>query len=484
MHDTITFAHDKICDGTHEKSSENGCFYSVYDNSYIHTNGDDYTKLFTFIDGKEFACTITRCDYHVQLYTILQKNKYSITHTNLSSAICSDRKFIYTITPRYFIKLLSDDSNYNFLKCILTPEHVKCINNGQCLFFICDITESSFYTISHLRRLRFFCKEICLDTNKINILTINPYNAKPNIYDITITHFQYFECAVRIAREFFLKHNYIHFTPEKRRYKKYKVLLLNSRPRQHRYYTCYQLWKKNKLTFNDVCISLERISYDQLLKLSPYTVRDNLLDGYQFFNSKETIESEREQIEIFLAQLPLLTEFDTDKIREIKTSHIKQHSESVRNTHSKTSFFKHNHWDTFNIDMYRNCDIHVVTETLAEIKNTSNHQHLFITEKTYKPIAFRAPFIVIGQPGILKYLKSCGYMTFSELWDESYDDEEHPLVRVNSVINVIDSLLKLPEAQYNSTISKAKQIAKYNFEVFKKRIPEQPFIDIVKNFLR
>jgi len=135
------------------------------------------------------------------------------------------------------------------------------------------------------------------------------------------------------------------------------------------------------------------------------------------------------------------------------------------------------------MDMYRNCDIHIVTETIAETRNTTNCAYRFITEKTYKPIAFKAPFIVLGQPGILKFLKTCGYMTFANLWDESYDDEEDPQIRMNKITEVVNKILKLPEEEYNALFMKAKQIAKYNFNVFKTRVPEQPFLDIVKKFV-
>lgn len=46
---------------------------------------------------------------------------------------------------------------------------------------------------------------------------------------------------------------------------------------------------------------------------------------------------------------------------------------------------------------------------------------LLVSEKTYKPIYFRHPFMVYGHPLHLQYLRDCGYVTFPELFDETYD---------------------------------------------------------------
>lgn len=46
---------------------------------------------------------------------------------------------------------------------------------------------------------------------------------------------------------------------------------------------------------------------------------------------------------------------------------------------------------------------------------------LLISEKTYKPIVFMHPFMVYSHPNHLKHLQDCGYETYPEMFDESYD---------------------------------------------------------------
>lgn len=46
---------------------------------------------------------------------------------------------------------------------------------------------------------------------------------------------------------------------------------------------------------------------------------------------------------------------------------------------------------------------------------------LFVTEKTFKPIAHQHPFLVCGMKGTLSFLKENGFETYDHIFDESYD---------------------------------------------------------------
>ena len=51
----------------------------------------------------------------------------------------------------------------------------------------------------------------------------------------------------------------------------------------------------------------------------------------------------------------------------------------------------------------------------------SFHNEMFITEKITRPILNLHPQIIYGASGTLEHLKSLGYKTFSDYWDEDYD---------------------------------------------------------------
>jgi hypothetical protein len=52
-----------------------------------------------------------------------------------------------------------------------------------------------------------------------------------------------------------------------------------------------------------------------------------------------------------------------------------------------------------------------------------------ITEKVIKPLVNFHPLIVFGNPGALKMIREYGFVTFEDLFDESYDDVEDPRQR-------------------------------------------------------
>jgi hypothetical protein len=62
----------------------------------------------------------------------------------------------------------------------------------------------------------------------------------------------------------------------------------------------------------------------------------------------------------------------------------------------------------------------LVTETYAE-EDAHISSDIFVTEKTFKPVAFYHPFMCVAQQGHLAYLKSQGFETFENMFDESYD---------------------------------------------------------------
>ena len=66
------------------------------------------------------------------------------------------------------------------------------------------------------------------------------------------------------------------------------------------------------------------------------------------------------------------------------------------------------------------------------------------------------PFIMYGQPRSLEYLKTLGFKTFPNIFDESYDTITDTNKRQEKIIEQIQ---KMPTAQ-------CKEIVQHNFELF------------------
>jgi hypothetical protein len=103
--------------------------------------------------------------------------------------------------------------------------------------------------------------------------------------------------------------------------------------------------------------------------------------------------------------------------------------------------------------------LYLVTETVA----TGRKHHL--TEKTFKPIALGMPFIIVGTQGSLRYLRSYGFKTFGDLWDESYDDEPDDSKRIEKIAQVLKQLEGL-EDDRQAIFDSAWDIIQHNWNHF------------------
>lgn len=85
------------------------------------------------------------------------------------------------------------------------------------------------------------------------------------------------------------------------------------------------------------------------------------------------------------------------------------------------------------LSYYHRFDIEIVVETY------SMGDCFMPTEKTVRPIIGRKPMIVYGPRGYLARLRDLGFRTWSDHWDESYDDFEGP-DRWQAMRSVIDQI--------------------------------------------
>ena len=67
---------------------------------------------------------------------------------------------------------------------------------------------------------------------------------------------------------------------------------------------------------------------------------------------------------------------------------------------------------------------------------TNNDRH-FLCEKSYKPLAYKHPFIMTSTQGNLAYLRSQGFESFPELFDESYDDIADWRERIRRIVEIV-----------------------------------------------
>ena len=113
--------------------------------------------------------------------------------------------------------------------------------------------------------------------------------------------------------------------------------------------------------------------------------------------------------------------------------------------------------------MYKDTFFSLVSETLFG----EDKESLFVTEKTFKAIAYRHPFMIVGNMGTLRHLRFLGYETFPEMFDESYDQEYDPKKRFSIILRNLEQWYQLSREEKIKKYDSVKEKLKHNFELFK-----------------
>jgi len=110
------------------------------------------------------------------------------------------------------------------------------------------------------------------------------------------------------------------------------------------------------------------------------------------------------------------------------------------------------------------------TTNFSLVAETTNVDRLFVSEKSFKPLAFQHPMIIYGTPGTLGYLHSLGFETYGHCIDESYDIITDPIDRQQAVVKVLTELYRDYSQGlelFSDSVSKAK--IRHNSDLFYNR---------------
>lgn len=133
---------------------------------------------------------------------------------------------------------------------------------------------------------------------------------------------------------------------------------------------------------------------------------------------------------------------------------------------------KDNTWSD-NIDenfLFDNVFLWVSNETHMDNKLT------LFSEKTIRPMLYMNPFVINGDAHTLAYLKSLGFRTFDEFWDESYDTITDQSRRQDKIISIIKDLR---DENLEELYNKMKPTLEHNRNL----LMNTDFLQILRNFL-
>lgn len=122
--------------------------------------------------------------------------------------------------------------------------------------------------------------------------------------------------------------------------------------------------------------------------------------------------------------------------------------------------------DTFTLELkkfYDSTFFSVVTETNFYTSNGFDN-NIHLSEKTFKVVTQRHPFLMVNNPYALATLKQIGYKTFSPFIDESYDIELSDTKRLMKIVDEIERLCNLNGNELIEFINGVKEICEHNYQ--------------------
>lgn len=119
-------------------------------------------------------------------------------------------------------------------------------------------------------------------------------------------------------------------------------------------------------------------------------------------------------------------------------------------------------------EYYINSYFSLVSETIF-FKESPIRDPFGISEKTFKAILNKHPFIIVGMANSLSLLRSLGYKTFGSIIDERYDSEEADDIRLMMIAKEVKRLCALDERQLKDFLNKARDIVEHNYIVLRKK---------------
>ena len=212
-------------------------------------------------------------------------------------------------------------------------------------------------------------------------------------YKIKAKFIQY-DYFLELAKPFAKKHKIT-----SRQFKNHFSCLCRGTPRNHRFGIVYDLWRQGLLDKGNVSCE----DYQELNESKNSSWIDDTVTTSSFMNGFENWSTNKNK---FIENLPL----------------------NYDNTNNQ-------HWMSNYDESYIFNDSFLWIS--SETKKT--HEGVYITEKTWKAIAYGSPFCINGDNGSLRYLKSMGFKTFSEYWDESYD-EDNDIEKIKKITNIVKNI--------------------------------------------
>lgn len=114
----------------------------------------------------------------------------------------------------------------------------------------------------------------------------------------------------------------------------------------------------------------------------------------------------------------------------------------------------------FNISkIYHTFFVEIVCETYY------SGNSFYPTEKIWRPLALKTPFIVQGPRNYYKNLHRMGFKTFDQWWDEGFDEDSYDCHN-QAILEILKNLSKLSVQELKKMHDEMQEILDHNYHVF------------------
>jgi hypothetical protein len=212
-------------------------------------------------------------------------------------------------------------------------------------------------------------------------------------------------------------------------------LTWNRRFRKHR--TCLALLLEKHNLIERSLISFAKIDGEMASKTVHHEIEDQrntddqIIRLYQYHD----LHIEEEVAQRFANRCPLIIDGETD-INKMCEDH------------------------GFTQAYYKDTLVSLITETNYDVPECS------LTEKSFKPLFNKHPFILIGVPGSMQGLRDLGFQTFSEFWSEEYDNIQTPADRFIEIEKVLLKIASWSPEEVLDFKRRVKPILEHNYNMF------------------
>jgi len=212
-----------------------------------------------------------------------------------------------------------------------------------------------------------------------------------------------------------------------------KYICFNRRWKEHRFAVLSMLYSKNLIKDGYVSFSDKPVVSDDL-----------------YFNHSDAFEKMCSDTLKLFTKSNLQIGFDFKKLLPL-----------VIDNKVFQTYFAHDSSHRPLMKFYRETYFSLVNETFYNYG-----QVRFLTEKLFKPIMHKHPFILASTPHSLQMLRDQGYKTFNGIIDESYDNVLDDDKRLELIINEVERLCNLNENELENFKNLCLPIVEYNYNVF------------------